>query len=59
DGKGHFKNIPSTQSGFFVDSYARNMKMITAANSKLILVANNNDRMKMIKWNKKNSAHNP
>jgi hypothetical protein len=53
DGKGHFKNIPAAQSGFFVDTYARNMKMIATPKSSLILVANNNDKMKVFRWNKK------
>jgi hypothetical protein len=56
DGKGHFKNIPSAQSGFFVDTYARNMKMISTKHAGLIVIANNNDRMKAIRWNKKNST---
>jgi len=53
DGKGHFKNIPAAQTGFFVDTYARDMKTISTQNGKLILVGNNNDRMKVISWNKK------
>ncbi|HKR03019.1 MAG TPA: VCBS repeat-containing protein [Bacteroidia bacterium] len=53
DGKGHFKNIPATLSGFFVDTYARDMKMISTQHGSLILVGNNNDRMKVIRWNKK------
>jgi hypothetical protein len=53
DGKGHFKNIPSAQSGFFVDTYARDMKMIATPKYPLILIANNNDKMKVAGWNRK------
>jgi hypothetical protein len=50
------KNIPSAQSGFFVDTYARNIKMISTKHASLIVIANNNDRMKAIRWNQKKYA---
>ncbi len=43
DGKGNFTNIPSKESGFFVDGEVRDIKKIRIGKEDYVLVARNND----------------
>lgn len=48
DGKGNFKAVPVTQSGFFVDGDAKAItKLISKTGRELLLVTQNNDSLKV------------
>jgi hypothetical protein len=50
DGKGNFKAIPVTESGFFVDGDAKAMAQLTLKNgNQLLLVTQNRDSLKVFK----------
>ncbi len=51
DGKGNFKAMPYTKSGFFAPYDAKDLAMINTPNGKLILVANNDWKTQVIKLN--------
>jgi hypothetical protein len=53
DGKGTFKAISPLQSGLIIDGDIKDMKIInTASKERLLLVAVNNDKMKIFRLNK-------
>jgi hypothetical protein len=48
DGKGNFKEVPVTKSGFFVDGDAKAMaKLISKGGQELVLVTQNSDSLKV------------
>ncbi len=48
NGKGAFTSLPAQQSGFWVKGDVKDMKLITTAtNKRLLLVAVNNEAMKV------------
>ncbi len=49
DGKGGFRHIPVTASGFFNDQDARSMKMIRVSGRKCLLIGNNNSPMRVLR----------
>ncbi len=51
DGQGNFKAIPFVDSGLFMDKDVKDLAMITIKGKKIILVANNDDYMQVIKFN--------
>jgi hypothetical protein len=52
NGKGNFKPVPWSESGFFAGGDIRNMTILTGAEDKMyILLARNNDRMSLIEVN--------
>ena len=53
DGRGTFKAIPPLQSGLIIDGDVKDMKIIsTASKERLLLVAINNEKMKVFKLKK-------
>jgi hypothetical protein len=53
DGKGTFKAISPLQSGLIIDGDVKDMKIInTASKKRLLLVAVNNDKMKIFRLKK-------
>lgn len=51
DGKGNFKAVPYSESGFYLKHDTKELAMVNTVNGKVILAANNNDFMKVIKVN--------
>ncbi|MFC0183858.1 hypothetical protein ACFFJX_15420 [Pseudarcicella hirudinis] len=49
DGKGHFKALPGSQSGFIADGEIRKIKLLQKG--KLLLAARNNNSVKIFKAN--------
>ncbi len=49
NGKGDFKSVSATESGFFVKGDVKEMSLITIKDEKYILVASNNDILKTVK----------
>lgn len=49
NGKGQFEPIPTIESGFFAPHDAKDMTIIEVAGAKVILVANNQNRLQAIK----------
>ena len=47
DGKGNFLTIPSAQSGFFIKGAVRDMLTIKSKKKNLLLVARNNEPIKI------------
>jgi hypothetical protein len=47
DGKNNFKAMSHRESGFFARNDAKKVSMVTTGNKKLLLVANNNDRLQV------------
>lgn len=47
DGRGGFKSMPVTQSGFFVDGDAKSMVQVAAGEKLLTLVGQNNDSLRV------------
>ena len=54
DGKGNWKVVPGTKSGFALSGEARDVREIkTLENEKIIIVSRNNDSLKVFKINKR------
>ena len=56
DGHGNFKPLHVTESGFFVDGDAKSIVEVMSGNDRLILVAQNNDSLKVFQ-RRKNKTH--
>ncbi len=56
DGKGNFKAMPFTKSGFYTPYDAKDLAMVNTANGKLVLVANNNYKTQAIRLNTQPAA---
>ena len=53
DGRGGFKPVDMEQSGLAIDGQVRHMALLTRANGeRLIVVARNNDRLQVLRYNK-------
>lgn len=52
DGKGGFKSVPVTQSGFFVPGDVKDLSSIKVGNKKYIIAAKNNDYLQFIEYKK-------
>jgi len=48
DGKGNFRSVPVTQSGFFNDKDARSMQLIRVNGKRMLIIGNNSDAVKVI-----------
>ena len=55
DGQGSFKSVISIESGFFAPNDVRSLALVGTANNNesLIIIANNNSKVSVFKWNKK------
>ena len=53
DGKGGFKVLPCSDSGFFASGDAKKIGMLSHQGNPIIVVANNNDAAQFFKWNLK------
>lgn len=51
DGNGNFEPVPSTQSGFLAPFDTRQMKTINTREGKAVLLANNNDKLRLYRFN--------
>ena len=51
DGKGGFKTMDYSKTGFFASGDAKNLLKITVSNKEIIVVANNNDKLQLFQWN--------
>jgi hypothetical protein len=47
DGKNNFKALSHLESGFFARNDAKKVRLVKTDNKKLVLVANNNDRLQV------------
>jgi hypothetical protein len=52
DGKGTFKSVSPLQSGLIIDGDVKDMKIINTSKERLLLVAVNNDKMKVFRLKK-------
>ena len=52
DGKGNFKSVPVTKSGFFVPGDVKDMATIKVGNKSYIIAAKNNDYLQFIEYKK-------
>ncbi|RNC84253.1 MAG: hypothetical protein ED556_12420 [Winogradskyella sp.] len=49
DGKNNFEFMPATESGVYIPSDSRNINVVENPNGNLFVVANNNDKLKLLK----------
>jgi hypothetical protein len=52
DGKGRFKAISPIQSGLIIDGDVKDMKVMNTPKERLLLIAVNNDKMKVFRLKK-------
>jgi hypothetical protein len=50
DGKGEFHSVTLDESGFFSNRDAKKIRLIENAGRKLVLVANNDDKLQVFEW---------